>query len=73
MCVSYSLQQMGCSFDRGAVGADITGIISITQGSEYHLQTAVASAGPISVAVDASTNSFRVRSLQRTKFTRFYS
>ena len=55
-----SLQQTGCSFDRYTVGADITGIISIREGSEYHLQTALASAGPISIAVDASTNSFRV-------------
>ena len=52
---------MGCAFDPNAIGADITGIITITQGSEYHLQTALAYAGPISIAVDASTNSFRVR------------
>ncbi|CAI8032364.1 Cathepsin L [Geodia barretti] len=55
----YQGSQTGCSFDRYAVGADITGIISIREGSEYHLQTALASAGPISIAVDASTNSFR--------------
>lgn len=51
---------MGCSYDKYSIGADITGIISITQGSEYHLQSALATAGPISVAVDASTNAFRV-------------
>ena len=56
----FTLQQMRCSFDRYSVGADITGIITITQGNEYHLQTALATAGPISVAVDASANSFRV-------------
>ena len=55
------MQQTGCSFDRTAIGADITGIISITQGSEYHLQSALASAGPISIAVDGSINAFRVR------------
>ena len=63
MFLSPHVQQMGCSFDRGGVGADITGIIGIREGSEYHLQTALASAGPISVAVDGSTNSFRVSSL----------
>lgn len=56
----YRIQQMRCSFDKYSVGADITGIISITEGNEYHLQSALATAGPISVAVDATTNSFRV-------------
>ena len=51
---------MGCKFDKESVGADITGVITITSGSEYYLQYALASAGPISVAVDGSTNSFRV-------------
>ena len=54
---------MGCNYDSDSVGADISGIIAITQGNEYHLQSAVATAGPISVAVDASPNSFRVRQL----------
>ena len=53
---------MQCNFDPDSVGALISGVISITQGSEYHLQSALATAGPISIAVDASTNSFRVRS-----------
>ena len=57
---------MGCKFSQDAVGADITGIITILQGSEYHLQTALASAGPIAVAVDASSNSFRVSVIQHT-------
>lgn len=52
---------MGCNFDSDSIGADISGIIAITRGNEYHLQSAVATAGPISVAVDASPNSFRVR------------
>ena len=52
---------MGCCFDGAYVGADISGIITINPGNEFHLQSAVATAGPVSVAVDASPNSFRVR------------
>lgn len=55
----YQGSQMGCRFDKDGIGADITGIIAITSGCEYHLLSAVATAGPISVAVDGSSNSFR--------------
>lgn len=61
--VTLPQQQMSCNYDSGSVGADISGIIAITRGNEYHLQSAVATAGPVSVAVDATPNSFRVRQL----------
>ena len=38
----------------------MSGIISIPTGSEKDLLAAVATVGPVSVAVDASTNAFRV-------------
>ena len=38
----------------------MSGIISIASGSEDDLQSAVANVGPIAVAVDASSNAFRV-------------
>ena len=38
----------------------MSGSIQITSGSEDSLQSAVANVGPVSVAVDASNNAFRV-------------
>ena len=39
----------------------MSGSISISSGKEDDLQSAVANVGPIAVAVDASSNGFRVR------------
>ena len=39
----------------------MSGSIGISCGSEDDLQSAVANVGPVSVAVDASNNAFRVR------------
>lgn len=41
----------------------MSGSIEITSGSESDLQSCVANVGPVSVAVDASNNAFRVRKL----------
>ena len=38
----------------------MSGSVSIACGSESELQSAVANVGPIAVAVDASSNAFRV-------------
>jgi len=38
----------------------MSGSVSIRCGSESDLQSAVANVGPIAVAVDASSNAFRV-------------
>ena len=41
-------------------GASMSGTVIISSGSEGDLQSAVANNGPISVAVDAQSNAFRV-------------
>ena len=46
---------------RAGIGARINGSRIIEQGNEEELQAAVAEVGPISVAVDASDSTFRVR------------
>ena len=51
---------MGCSYTVSGRGASISSSIGITSGSEYDLQSAVANIGPISIAVDARSNAFRV-------------
>jgi len=48
-----------CHFKRRTVGADITGFKDIESGSESALQSAVATVGPISVAIDASSFGFQ--------------
>ena len=55
-----SIQQSSCRYTQSGRGAMMSSSISISSGSEEDLQTAVASIGPISVAVDASSNAFRV-------------
>ena len=54
------LQQTSCTYDRSCRGTSISGSIAITSGSESDLQAAVASAGPVAVAVDGSSRAFRV-------------
>ena len=38
----------------------MSGVVSIKSGSEQDLLVAVATVGPIAIAVDASSNGFRV-------------
>lgn len=52
---------MPCNFSYDGVGATMSGIVMIRSGSESDLQAAVAFAGPVAVAVDASSTAFRVR------------
>ena len=42
------------------MAAQISGSVKITKGSETELLSAVAYVGPVSVAVDANNNAFRV-------------
>ena len=48
-----------CRFSRTRIGAKDTGFIDIPAGSEDHLTKALATVGPISVAIDASLESFQ--------------
>eukprot|EP00731_Ephydatia_muelleri_P018317 Em0011g357a len=58
---SYSFQgkQSSCQYSSKNSGASATGVISIASGSETDLLAAVATVGPVAVAVDANTNAFR--------------
>ena len=48
-----------CSFNKSHVGATVKGVMNITEGSVSDLLHAVATVGPISVAVDASSSDFQ--------------
>uniref|UniRef100_A0A023FWK4 Putative cathepsin l-like cysteine proteinase b n=1 Tax=Amblyomma parvum TaxID=251391 RepID=A0A023FWK4_AMBPA len=48
-----------CHFNRSDVGATDTGFVDIPEGDEHLLKKAVATVGPISVAIDASHQSFQ--------------
>lgn len=52
-------EQSYCYFQRSYVGATDTGFVDIPKGSEASLQSAVATVGPISVAIDASHVGFQ--------------
>ena len=47
-----------CLFSNSTIGATITGFKDIPSGSEKALQEAVATVGPVSVAIDASKPTF---------------
>ncbi|XP_068751848.1 cathepsin L-like [Montipora capricornis] len=48
-----------CRFNRSDVGADDTGYVDVKSGDEDALKMAVATVGPISVAIDAGHMSFQ--------------
>jgi len=52
----YEAEDDVCRFNRSAVGASDTGFFDIPSGDEMKLQAAVATVGPISVAIDATGN-----------------
>lgn len=52
--------QRKCGFKRANVGAEDTGFVDIASGDEDALKVAVATVGPISVAIDAGHNSFQL-------------
>ncbi|GBL74964.1 Cathepsin L, partial [Araneus ventricosus] len=55
----YTAEDGTCHFKKSAVGATVTGYVDIPTGDEEALKTAVATVGPISVAIDASQDSFQ--------------
>ncbi|KAI1731414.1 papain family cysteine protease domain-containing protein [Ditylenchus destructor] len=56
----YKARQKKCHFQRSSVGADDTGFMDLPEGDEDQLKIAVATQGPISVAIDAGHRSFQL-------------
>lgn len=56
----YTAEEATCQFDESKERATVSGFTDITSGDESALQSAVASKGPISVAIDASHESFQM-------------
>jgi len=55
----YEGQELECRFDPKNVGATDTGFLDILRGNETALEYALATVGPVSVAIDASHFSFQ--------------
>ncbi|GBN76435.1 Cathepsin L [Araneus ventricosus] len=55
----YTAEDGTCHFKKSSVGATVTGYVDIPSGDEEALKQAVATIGPISVAIDASSDSFQ--------------
>ncbi|CAC5365789.1 CTSL [Mytilus coruscus] len=60
MSYPYEAKNGMCRFKRSDVGATDTGFTDVRRGSEEELQQAVATVGPISVAIDAGHKSFQL-------------
>jgi len=56
---TYHAKKGQCKYDASKVVAHVTGYTDISEGSESELQAAVASVGPVSIAIDASHFSFQ--------------
>merc|ERR1719187_12181 len=54
----YKAKRGNCTFSADNVGATVTGMVDIAKGDEAALQKAVATVGPISVAIDAHLPTF---------------
>lgn len=61
LIVFSTCQQVYCSFKSESVGARISGVVSLRNGSESELKMAVALAGPVAISIDASDKAFIVR------------
>ena len=48
-----------CRFKKAHVGATVSGFVDIESGDEDALKAALATVGPVSVAIDASRESFQ--------------
>jgi len=55
----YKAEDEQCVYQAKSVGAKVTGYTDVKSGDETSLQSAVATTGPISVAIDASSFTFQ--------------
>jgi len=55
----YHADEEKCKFNENNIGASDVGFVDIPEGSEEMLMKAVATVGPVSVAIDASQPSFQ--------------
>jgi cathepsin L len=58
----YTAEDGTCHFKANAIGATISSFMDVTSGDESALQEAVATVGPVSVGIDASSYSFQLYS-----------
>jgi len=58
----YTAEDGNCVYNPKKKAAEDTGFVDIESGNETALQTAIATVGPISVAIDASQDSFQLYS-----------
>jgi cathepsin L len=58
----YTAEDGTCKYKPSKKAAEDTGFVDITTGDEMALATAIATVGPISVAIDASQDSFQLYS-----------
>jgi len=54
------LQDEKCQYKPSASGATDSGYVDVKHGDEHKLQEAVATVGPVSVAIDAGHSSFQM-------------
>merc|ERR1739846_74706 len=55
----YDGEEEQCHFSRSSIGATDKGFVDITQGDEEALKAAIATVGPVSVAIDAGHPTFQ--------------
>ncbi|KAG0724320.1 Cathepsin L [Chionoecetes opilio] len=55
----YEGEDDNCRYDPSTAGAEDTGFVDVRAGNEHALKKAVATVGPVSVAIDASHESFQ--------------
>jgi len=56
----YKAKQRKCAFKRSTVGAEDNGYVDVPEDDEEKLKIAVATVGPVSVAIDAGHQSFQL-------------
>lgn len=56
----YDAEDETCKFKKADVAAEDTGFVDVPEGDEEKLKEAVATNGPVSIAIDASHSSFQM-------------